>query len=188
MSLLNEVMDFNQAFVSNEEYEPYETTKLPNKKMAVITCMDTRLLELLPKAMNLRNGDAKVIKTAGAIIRDPWDSVLSGLMIGIYDLGVEEVFVVGHRDCGMSAINVDSTLKKMKARGISEETLTTLAHAGIDLHKQLAGFENVSDSVMSSVKVLRNHPLIPEGIPIHGLVIDPKTGELEVVTSGYEEK
>jgi carbonic anhydrase len=100
---------------------------------------------------------------------------------------LEEICVVGHLDCGMSTINVDKTLDKMKARGISEDTLTTLSNAGIDLHKQLAGFEDVFESVMKSVEVLRNHPLIPKGIPVHGLVIDPITGELELVTNGYHE-
>jgi carbonic anhydrase len=187
MNLLDEVMTFNQVFVANGEYKPYATSNLPNKKLAIITCMDTRLLELLPKAMNFHNGDVKVIKTAGAIIRNPWDSTVSSLLIAIYDLGVEEVCLIGHHSCGMSSVDIASTLAKMKARGISEATLDTLSHAGIDLEKWLAGFQNVSDSVLKSVEVLRNHPLLPEGIPVHGLVINPQTGELEVVTSGYKE-
>jgi len=60
-TLLNELLDYNKKFVENHEYEKYETTKFPNKRMVFLTCMDTRLLELLPKALNLGNGDAKII-------------------------------------------------------------------------------------------------------------------------------
>lgn len=34
--------------------------------------MDTRLIELLPRAMNMRAGDAKIIKTAGGIVAHPF--------------------------------------------------------------------------------------------------------------------
>ncbi|MDP4107073.1 MAG: carbonic anhydrase, partial [Bacillota bacterium] len=62
MTLLSEILDYNQQFVKNEEYKKYETTKFPKKRMVVLTCMDTRLLELLPKSMNLSNGDVKTVK------------------------------------------------------------------------------------------------------------------------------
>ena len=45
-----------------------EQDKFPQKKMIIISCMDTRLVELLPKSMNIRNGDTKNLKTAGAIV------------------------------------------------------------------------------------------------------------------------
>lgn len=51
-------------FVAEKGYEPYVTDKFPARKLAVLTCMDTRLTELLPKALGLRNGDAKIIKNA----------------------------------------------------------------------------------------------------------------------------
>ncbi len=37
--------------------------------------MDTHLVEWLPKVINLKNGDAKIIKNAGAIVRAPFDRV-----------------------------------------------------------------------------------------------------------------
>lgn len=71
MSLLNEIVTYNRQFVENKDYEEFLTDKFPDKRMVILTCMDTRLVELLPKAMNLRNGDAKIIKSAGAIISHP---------------------------------------------------------------------------------------------------------------------
>lgn len=37
-----------------------------------------------------------------------------------------------------------------------------------------------------SVNMVRHHPLLPEEVPVHGLVIDPGTGTLDVVVDGYE--
>ncbi|WP_424765983.1 hypothetical protein [Paenibacillus sp. sgz302251] len=45
----------------------------------------------------------------------------------------------------------------------------------------LTGFDNVRDSVLNSVSIIRNHPLLPTNILVHGLIINPETGELELV-------
>ena len=64
MSILSEILQHNRQFVARKDYEKFSTDRFPNKKIIVVTCMDTRLVELLPRAMDLRQGDAKVIKTA----------------------------------------------------------------------------------------------------------------------------
>ena len=67
------ILVYNKKFVENKGYEPYLTSKYPNKKLAVLTCMDTRLTELLPAALGLKNGDAKIIKNAGGVITHPYE-------------------------------------------------------------------------------------------------------------------
>ncbi|MCP3774631.1 carbonic anhydrase [Paenibacillus sp. MZ04-78.2] len=183
--LLNEMIEYNKKFVENKEYEKYQTSKLPNKKLVVVSCMDTRLTELLPKAMNLRNGDAKILKTAGAIVSHPFGSIMRSIIVAIYELNAHEVCVVGHHDCGMAHVNPTATTKKMIERGISEETIETLDYAGIKIKDWLHGFDSVLESVRQSVDVIRNHPLIPKDTPVHGLVINPDSGELDIVVNGY---
>ncbi|TBL70312.1 beta-class carbonic anhydrase [Paenibacillus thalictri] len=185
MLLLDEMIEYNKKFVENKEYEKYRTSKLPNKKLVVVSCMDTRLTELLPKAMNLRNGDAKILKTAGAVVSHPFGSIMRSIIVAIYELNAHEVCVVGHHDCGMVHINPDETTRKMISRGISEQTISTLDYAGINLNDWLRGFDSVAENVRQSVGVIRRHPLIPQEIPVHGLVIDPETGELDVIENGY---
>lgn len=183
-TLLNEILNFNQKFVENREYEKYETTKYPNKKMVILTCMDTRLLELLPKALNLGNGDAKLIKNAGALVSHPFGSIMRSILIAVYQLQAHEVLVIAHYDCGMNGLKSKPVIESMKERGISEETLKTLVYSGVDINKWLHGFDNVSESVKNSVDIIKNHPLMPEGIPVHGLVIDPTTGKLDLIVDG----
>src|SRR5699024_7852921 len=65
---MDTMLEFNKGFVERKEYEAYRTDKLPDKKLAVLSCMDTRLTSLLPAALNFKNGDVKIIKNAGAAI------------------------------------------------------------------------------------------------------------------------
>ncbi len=53
--MIDEILKFNQEFVKRGDYKQYVTDKYPNKKLAVLSCMDTRLTELLPAALGLKN-------------------------------------------------------------------------------------------------------------------------------------
>ena len=185
MSIINEILVHNTQFVQAKEYEQYLTDRLPDKKLVVLTCMDTRLVELLPRAMNLRNGDAKIIKNAGAIVSHPFGSVMRSLLVAVFELTVAEIAVVGHYGCGMTGLSCARILQKALDRGVSEQTVKTLENAGIDLQKWMTGFDSPEDGVRQSVKTIRNHPLLPTGVPVHGLMISPETGKLDLICDGY---
>ncbi|HET7658437.1 MAG TPA: carbonic anhydrase [Bacillales bacterium] len=181
MSTISQILEHNQKFVEEKGYEPYKTDKYPNRKIVVFSCMDTRLSVLLPKAMGLDNGDAKVVKNAGAIIENPYDSVVSSIFVGLWQLRAEEVVVVGHRDCGMAGLKGSATIEKMKENGITEETFKEIEASGVDVEKWLSGIESIEGNVQHSVDMLKQHPLLPKGTKVHGLVIDPGTGKLDLV-------
>lgn len=186
MTMLDEILEFNRSFVENREYEKYETTKFPNKKLVVLSCMDTRLVELLPNAMNMKNGDIKIIKNAGAIVSHPFGSIMRSILVALYELKAQEVCVVGHHGCGMQGLEPDKVLDKAIERGASEEILTTLTHSGIDLESWLKGFDTVEEGVRNSVDMIKHHPLLPKDVPVHGLIIDPETGKIDKLVDGYE--
>ena len=121
MSKLEQIIEYNKNFIKNKDYEEYITTKIPKKKMVILSCMDTRLTELLPKAMNIKNGDAKIIKDAGATVIHPFGGVMRSILVAVYEFGAEDVFVVGHHGCGMSNLDTKSLVNKMIDRGIREE-------------------------------------------------------------------
>jgi carbonic anhydrase len=188
VSLLGEILDHNRDFVARGDYESLLTDRFPNKKLVILTCMDTRLVELLPRAMNIGQGDAKIIKNAGAIVSHPFGSVMRSLLVAVYELGAAEIAVVGHHECGMTGLSCARVLDKARARGVSEQMMQTLRHAGINLESWLTGFENPIVGVRASVEVICNHPLLPRDVPVHGLIIDPTTGKLEVLVDGYERR
>lgn len=186
MTMLETLLNHNRNFVERKDYEQFQTNKFPDKNLAILACMDARLVELLPKALGLKNGDAKVIKNAGALVTHHWGSVMRSLIVAVYALRTEEICVIAHHDCGMNAIDPACILAAAQQRGISDHTLTTLRAAGIDLEAWLKGFDNVTDSVRHTVNIIRDHPLIPDDIAIHGLVIHPDTGMLDLVVNGYQ--
>jgi carbonic anhydrase len=186
MSTLSEILDHNVQFLERREYEPFRTDGFPDKKLVVLTCMDVRLVELLPRAMNLRNGDANVIKNAGAIVSHPFGSVMRSVLVAVYELRAAEVAVVGHYGCGMTGLSCGRVLEKAISRGVSPGILDTLGHAGIDLKNWLTGFNSPEDGVRQSVDVIRKHPLLPKDVPVHGLMICPDTGRLDLLSSGYD--
>jgi carbonic anhydrase len=135
--MIDEIMEYNRKFVENKGYEPYLTSKYPDKKLAILTCMDTRLLELLPAALGIKNGDAKIIKNAGGVIVHPYGSVVRSLLVGILELGVEEVMVIGHTDCGVQGMDGSEMLDMLVERGIDQQHIDIVRHSGIDLERWL---------------------------------------------------
>ena len=183
---LEEILKFNKEFVEKKEYEKYNTTKYPDKKIAILSCMDTRLTELLPKALDLKKGDAKIIKNAGGTVIHPFGSAMRSLLICVYEFDIKEIFIIGHYDCGVSSMDTDKMIKKMIEKGIDVQTLDTLSRAGIKVKKWLHGFDCVEESVRESVTKVKNHPLMPSNVAIHGLIMDPLTGRLDVAVNGFE--
>ena len=86
----------------------------------------------------------------------------------------------------MTGINPDRITEKMIESGVDPEVIHTLSHSGIDLKRFLKGFDSVREGVETSVSIIKHHPLMPRTIPVHGLLIDPVTGKLEVVINGYD--
>lgn len=180
--MIDEILQYNKEFVENKGFEQYITNKYPNKKIAIVSCMDTRLTELLPAALGLKNGDAKIIKNAGGIVTHPFGSVMRSLLIGIYELDIREIMVIGHTDCGARYTDSKKMIDKMKAHGITQENIDMVKYYGIDFDLWLGGFMDLECSINKSVELIRKHPLVPAGIMIYGLVIDSETGELKKIT------
>ena len=180
--MINEIMEYNKKFVENKAYEPYLTSKYPDKKLAILTCMDTRLIELLPAALGLKNGDAKIIKNAGGVITHPYGSVVRSLLVAIIELGVEEVMVIGHTDFGVQGMDGGKLLEELTHRGISQEHIDIIRSSGINLEKWLGGFDCVEQSVKDTILALQKHPLMPKDIMIRGFIMDSVTGKLTKVS------
>ena len=150
-------------------YEKYITTKYPDKKIAIVTCMDTRLVELLPAALGLKNGDVKLIKNAGGTVMHPFGSVVRSLLVAIYELGVQEIMIIGHTDCGVQHMDSELMLKHMRDRGVSQDHLDMMEYCDINLR--------------SSVHLVKHHPLVPQDLIVRGFIMDSVTGQLTELTN-----
>lgn len=179
--MIDEILAYNRRFVAEKCYERFITDKYPNKRIAIVTCMDTRLVELLPAALGLRNGDVKIIKNAGGTITNPFDSTVRSLLVAIYELGVNEVMIIGHTNCGVQGMDSAEMQHLMKQRGISEQHITLMKHCGIDLDAWLHGFDDTEAAVLETVDLVRNHPLVPGDVVVKGYIMDSTTGELQPI-------
>src|SRR6266851_698741 len=94
MSVIDEVLEANDNYARTHELRAL--TPRPERKLAVLTCMDTRLST---RTLGLKEGDAHIIRNAGGIVTD--DSLRS-LVVSHHLLGTEEFMIINHTDCGNS--------------------------------------------------------------------------------------
>ena len=174
--MIEELLDYNKSFVKSKAYEKFLTTKYPDKRIAIVTCMDTRLIELLPAALGLKNGDVKMMH--------PFGSAMRSLLVAIYELGVEEVMIIGHTDCGVQHMDSEVMLQHMRSRGVSQDHIEMMEYCDVDLRSWLSGFTDTEEAVRKSVHIVRHHPLIPaDGIKVRGFIMNSVTGELVEIES-----
>lgn len=160
----------------------------PGRHFAILTCMDARLDPA--KYAGLAEGDAHVIRNAGGRASD--DAIRS-LVISYKLLGTQEWFVIHHTNCGMEFFS-DDLMRSLLANSL--ETAALDANGFHDVGKGPGSMEgefidwltikNQTQSVTADVRRIRNHPLVPKGIPIYGYIYDVKTGSLIEVSQASE--
>jgi carbonic anhydrase len=163
MSVIDEVLAANEIY--SRTHELRGLTPRPERKLAVLTCMDTRLSI---RTLGLKTGDAHIIRNAGGIATD--DAVRS-LLVSHYLLGTEEFMVINHTDCGLM--------------NTSEEELRTLIQnrtgTGAVAPAHFYNFQNVEENVRQQMQKLRTHPWTPKIVAIRGFVYDVATGLLSEI-------
>ncbi|HLI08701.1 MAG TPA: carbonic anhydrase [Ktedonobacteraceae bacterium] len=186
--MLDEILEHNRQFLQQPALPIIGHA--PRKHTAVITCMDCRLVKMFEQALGLERGDVLELRTAGATISEPdragaANDLIRSLAGGIYLLGVREVLVIGHTECGLSHINASALTASMQALGVDPQQLIESQGLGDinGLMRWLGAFSDVHLNVREIVNVIRNSPYLPN-IPVHGLVININTGELELVDRG----
>src|SRR6201993_2191864 len=93
MSVIDEGLQANEGY--SHTHELRRLTPRPERHLAILTCMDTRLSI---RTLGLKTGDAHIIRNAGGIVTD--DSLRS-LLVSHYLLDTQEFMVINHTDCGL---------------------------------------------------------------------------------------
>jgi carbonic anhydrase len=182
--MLERILEYNKRFVQDRKMKGQDKpiSGHAHEGVMVFTCMDTRLIELLEAAMGFKRGDIKVLKNAGNIIRENCSDVIRSVAVGTILMGLKEVYVVGHKDCGMRKQNPSDIKTKMLERGISKEAIES-----INIEEWFGLLKDEEENVREAVAKIKESPYIPKDIFVHGLMMDPNTGEIEVVVNGYED-
>jgi carbonic anhydrase len=163
MSVIDEVLQANAAYAQTHELR--STTPRPQRKLAVLTCMDTRLSI---RTLGLQTADAHIIRNAGGIVTD--DSLRS-LLVSHYLLGTVEFMVINHTDCGL----MHTTEHGLRAH--IEKSTGTAAVAPARFY----AFQDIDQNVRHQLQKLRTHPCIPKTVAMRGFVYDVLTGLLREI-------
>ena len=184
MSVLPEVLAANNKYA--ESFGDLSSLALPPaRRFAILTCMDARLDPA--KYAGLAEGDAHVIRNAGGRASD--DAIRS-LVISYKLLGTKEWFVIHHTDCGMEFFTND-VMSGLLASSL--ETAQLGADGFTDIGKGPGSDEgryinwltipDAERSVVEDVTRIRNHPLVPNNIPVYGYIYDVRSGRLIEIPS-----
>jgi carbonic anhydrase len=187
MSVLDEVLSANDAYASSFGARA-ELALPPARKFAILTCMDARLDPA--KYAGLAEGDAHVIRNAGGRASD--DAIRS-LVISYKLLGTQEWFVVHHTNCGMEfftdAVMRDLLASSLETAALGPDGFTDIGTGPGSAEGASIDWLTISDAqqaVVDDVARIRNHPLVPGRIPIHGFLYDVRTGRLGEVPAASE--
>jgi carbonic anhydrase len=147
-----------------ERFESSGLSAEPARRLAVIACMDARLI--IEDILDLRSGDAHVIRNAGGLATD--DAIRS-LVVSQHLLGTRAVLLIEHTGCGMLGFEDEPTRRRIAAR------------QGATVDMPLLPFTDLEANVRAQVERIRSHPWIMD-VPVHGLVYDVASGRLRLVT------
>jgi carbonic anhydrase len=163
MSVIDEVLVANEIY--SRTHELSKLTPRPERKLAVLTCMDTRLSI---RTLGLKTGEAHIIRNAGGIVTD--DAVRS-LLVSHYLLGTEEIMVINHTDCGLMHTSEQDLRTRIENRTGTAALAPAFFYA----------FQNIEENVRQQLQKLRSHPWIPKQVPVRGFVYDVSSGRLREI-------
>jgi carbonic anhydrase len=162
VSVTDELLKNAEAYA--ESFDKGDLPLPPGKKVAVVACMDARLLP--SKVLGLDEGDAHVIRNAGGVVTD--DEIRS-LSISQRLLGTEEIILIHHTDCGMLTFTDDAF-----KQSIQDEV-------GQKPEWAAEAFDDVDTDVRQSIARIKSSPFIPKKDNVRGFVYEVETGKLREV-------
>jgi len=163
MSYFEKFLKANQAYV--ELHGDLHLSIKPKTKVAIVTCMDSRL-HVAP-ALGLALGDAHILRNAGGRVTE---DMIRSLVISQQQMGTREIVVLHHTDCGAQTFNNEDFQEHLKCE------------LGVDVSGQdFLPFQDIDESVREDMKLLRECPLIPDDVIISGAVYDVDTGSMREI-------
>ncbi len=150
-----------------------------NRRLWVLACMDERLP--VEDALGLRLGDAHVFRNAGGLVTD--DAIRSAMLTTQF-FGTKEIIIVNHTECGMMSATGEYLEEILRSKGIDPDKVEIdpaiprlkLPKGGFP--KWIRTFSDVDETCLRQVDLLRNSPLIPKDVLVHGYVWEVESMKL----------
>jgi carbonic anhydrase len=148
--------------------------------VAALTCIDARLNTLFPEVLGLAKEHFIWLRNAGNIITGPLSSTMRSLALACAVKGAKEIAVIGHTDCLVCKTSMMKLTESFRALGVDRSQLPE------NLTEYFGLFASERQNVIKAADFIRRSPLIGPRIPVHGLLVDISTGQLEWMVNGYQ--
>ena len=180
MQLFEAIIDANQRAARGEKAGLRPSEFADALPIVALTCIDPRLNPLMPEVLGIPEEHFIWLRNAGNIITGPVSSTLRSLALACAIKGGKEIAVIGHTDCRVKQTSVSQLLDRFRALGIDRAKLPD------NMQEFFGLFASERQNVIKAVDFVRNSPLIGAAIPVHGLLVDIQTGQLEWLVNGYQ--
>jgi carbonic anhydrase len=160
--LREDIKEANDAYAAG--FGDGHLARRPARRLAVLTCIDARMDP--HRFLGLAPGDAVIVRNAGALATD---DALRTLAVAHWLLGVEELLVVGHTDCGLHGADNAEISAQIRAGGGDPGDVDFLP------------FGDLEQRVAASVARIRESRLFPPSFVVGGYVYEVRSGRLRAL-------
>jgi len=181
MRLFEAILDANRRAVAGDLSAGLHIADYAQELPVVaLTCIDPRLNRLFPGVLALPEEQFIWLRNAGNILTGPISSTMRSLALACVVKGGREIAVIGHTDCKIRHVTISQLTERFRELGIERQ------HLPENLTDYFGVFASERQNVIRGVDFIRQSPLIGPRIPVHGLVVDIQSGQLEWVVNGYD--
>jgi carbonic anhydrase len=181
MRLFEAIIDANHRAVEGDASAGLHPDDFAEELPVIaLTCIDPRLNAFFPNALALPADKFIWLRNAGNIIFDPMSSMMRTLALACAVKGGKEIAIIGHTDCQVGKTTTMQLLEKFKTLGVERSLLPD------NLNEFFGLFGSERQNVIKACDIIRQSPLIGPKVPVHGLLLDIETGQLDWIVNGYQ--
>ncbi len=179
MKLFEAIVDANQRAARGEKAGVHVGEFADSLPIVVLTCIDPRLNPLMPAVLGIPEEHFIWLRNAGNIITGPMSSTMRSIALACAVKGGREIAIIGHTDCRVKQTSASALIDRFSALGINRSKLPD------NINEFFGLFASERTNVIKAVEFVRQSPLISPRMPVHGLLVDIQSGQLEWLVNGY---
>lgn len=143
---------------------------IPRYPILILTCMDPRID--VYRIFQLNPGDAFILRNAGNIYTE---DVLRSILIAIHQYKIKHVIILGHLDCGMTKVSLESIFQKLEKYTL-KHILKNYSNTFLGLQRYFRNFANEVKNIENQIIWFRESKFLPSDLSISGMLYDPSSG------------
>ena len=171
----------NERIENRDDWARRRRKGIPtNKQLLVIACMDERIP--VEEALGITLGDAQVFRNAGGKVTD---DVIRSAALTTNFFETTEIIVLNHTDCGMMSAPDDAVVDGLEAAVggdlddiALDPALPELTIGDGSFAEWVRMTDDIDEACQAQIEYLREHPMIPESVTVHGYVYEVESNAL----------